>query len=229
MCEPGASMPPAMRHSNPYARGRGPSALAAGLVALVTALSIAACGGSQAAPPPSAPPATPVVTPDPHLTEPVTANQIYGVLAAAKLGMTCPTASLGEGQTGVVKQINCTVAGWPLRIVQYQSGSVLRRDLDSNAPTPGSNEPPYRWSGLNIAISYGPIGARSPVQPDATRQAMAAQIVGIIDPLLWPLSQHSVLAIPARTPAPTAAPPSAAPSKAPSRPPAKTPKPSKTP
>ena len=219
-------MPPAMRHSNRQARGPGPSALAAGLVALVTAVAVVACGSQAAPSASSAPVATPVVTPDPHLSEPVTANQIYGVLAAAKLGMTCPTASLGDGQPGIVKEINCNVAGWPLRIVQYQSGAALDRNLDWDPGTPAGNEPPYWWSALNVAVSFGPISARAPSEPDAPRAAMAAQIVGILDPLLWPLRQHSVELIPARTPEPppTAA-PTAAPTKAPSKAPAKTPKP----
>jgi hypothetical protein len=212
-------------------RARRPSLSAAGVAMLLAAFAVVACGG-QAAPSgvPSALP-TPVPTVDPHLSEPVTANQIYGVLAAAKLGMTCPTASLGDGQPGVVKQINCNVAGWPLRITQYQSGAILSHDLVWNSAIPGSNEPPYWWTALNVAISYGPISARAPGQPDDARQAMAAQIVGLLDPLLWPIRQHSVLTIPARSPVPSpTATPTAAPSKAvASKPPAKpkkTPKPS---
>ena len=227
-------MPPAMRHSNRQARGRRPSLSAAGLVVLLAVFAVAACGG-QAAPSeaPSALP-TPVVTPDPHLSEPVTANQIYGILAAAKLGMTCPTASLGDGQPGVVKQINCNVGGWPLRIVQYQSGAILNHDLVWNSESPTGNEPPYWWTALNVAISFGPISDRAPGQPDSARQAVAAQIVGLLDPLLWPIRQHSVLTIPARTPEPSpTVTPTAAPSKAPaSKPPAKpakTPKPSNHP
>jgi len=226
-------MPPAMRHSNQQARGRRLPLPAAGVVALLAAVAVA-CGG-QAAPSeaPSAQP-TPVVTPDPHLSEPVTANQIYGILAAAKLGMTCPTANLGDGQPGVVKQINCSVAGWPLRITQYQSGAILSHDLVWNSATPGGNEPPYWWSALNVAISFGPISARAPGQPDSARQAMATQIVGLLDPLLWPIRQHSVMSVPARTPepaatvAPTAAPTKAAATKPPAKP-AKTPKPSSHP
>jgi hypothetical protein len=201
---------------------------------LLAASMVVACGG-QAAPSavPSALP-TPSPTPDPHLSEPVTANQIYSILAAAKLGMTCPSASLGDGQPGVVKQINCNVAGWPLRITQYQSGAILAHDLVWTTGSPGGNEPPYWWAAMNVAISYGPISARAPGQPDSARQAMASQIVGLLDPLLWPIRQHSVLAVPARTPEPTpTATPTAAPSKAPaSKPPArpaKTPKPSKRP
>jgi len=224
-------MPPAMRHSNRHVRGSGPSTLAAALVALVTALAVVACGSSAA---PSAAPSalpTPVPTPDPHLSEPVTANQIYGVLAAAKLGMSCPTASLGD-QPGVVKEINCSVAGWPLLIVQYQSSDALNRDLGWAGSTPGAKEPPYGWAALNVAIQYGPIGLNQPVQPDSARAAMAAQIVGILDPLLWPLRQHSIQMIPARTPVPVATPiPTPPPSKAPvaSAKPAKSPKPSHAP
>ena len=201
---------------------------------LLASFVVVACGG-QAAPSeaPSAVP-TPVVTPDPHLSDPVTANQIYLVLAAAKLGMTCPTASLGEGQDGVVKQINCNVAGWPLRIVQYQSTAVLDKNLIWGDSTPIGKEPPYWWAALNVAVSYGPISDRAPSEPDSTRAQMAAQIVGILDPLLWPLRQHSVELIPARTPEPVATPtPTPVPSKAPaSKPPAKptkTPKPSRHP
>jgi hypothetical protein len=221
-------MPPAMRDSNRPDRGRRPSALAAVVVILVTAVGVVACGSSaaQSVPPSVAP--TPVATPDPHLNEPVTANQIYGVLAAAKLGMTCPTASLGD-QPGVVKEINCNVAGWPLLIVQYTSSDALNRDLGWTGSTPGAKEPPYWWAALNVAIQYGPVSYREPAQPDSTRAAMAAQIVGILDPLLWPLRQHSVEMIPARTPVPVATPtPSPAPSKSPARSakPAKSPKPS---
>jgi len=55
---------------------------------------------------------------------------------------------------------------------------------------------------------------------------MAARIVTVLDPLLWPLTQHSVIDIPSRTPEPT---PKPSVSTAPTKAPAKTPKPSKTP
>jgi hypothetical protein len=89
---------------------------------------------------------------------------------------------------------------------------------------------------LNVLVEFGPISARAPSKPAADRQATAKSILGVLDPLLWPIAQHSVAAIPGRTAEPTVAPfPSTAPSKAPSaKPPAtkpatKTPKPSKAP
>lgn len=219
-----------MRHSNRSARTRTRSTLAAGALALGITLAVVACGSSAApTPAPSVLP-TPVITPDPHLREPVTADQIYVVLAAARLGMTCPNATLGDGNPAIVKQINCTVHGWPLRITQYQSGAALNRTLDwVNGQAPKGDEPPYNWSALNIAIEYGPTNPKGPPTPPADQRAVAAQIIGLLDPLLWPMTQHSVVAIPARTPEPTATPsPTPAPSKASTKP-GKTPRPSRTP
>lgn len=209
-----------MRHSNHPVRGRRRlPAWAVGLIVVV----IAACGSSSATPPASVVP-TPSPTPDPHLSEPVTADQLYGILTAAKLGMTANNANLGHGDPNIVKQINGAVAGWPLRITEYRSGAVLRKALGwKSGAQPTGDEAPYAWAALNVLVEFGPISARKPAAPDAGRQATAATILGILDPLLWPIDQHAVVAIPARSPEPTAAPsPSAAPSKAPG----KTPKPS---
>ena len=95
---------------------------------------------------------------------------------------------------------------------------------------PAGDEAPYAWAAMNVLIQYGPISAKPPNKPDAGRQDTATKIVELLDPLVWPIYQHSVVSIPSRTPAPTAAPsaspvPSAAPSKA-AKP---TPKPSKQP
>jgi hypothetical protein len=199
--------------------------LVAGLAALAV-VAVAACGASAAPPASATPQPTPVVTPDPHLHEPVTADQIYAHLIVAKLGMSCPNANLGNGNPAIVKQINCNIGGWPLKITQYQSGAVLARSLgwiDGEAPR--GDEPPYGWAGLNVAVQFGPISARAPSRPDSARQALAAEVLGVLDPLLWPMKQHSVAAIPARTPEPTPTPSaSVAPTKAP-----KSPKPSKVP
>jgi hypothetical protein len=205
--------------------------LAAGVVALGIGIAVVACGGGAAPTPSPTPLPTPVVTPDPHLHEPVTADQIYAYLTAAKLGMTCANANLGNGNPAIIKQINCSIGGWPLRITQYSSGAILDRSLDwVNGQAPHGDEAPYGWAGLNVAVQFGPISDRAPGNPPADRQTVAGQIVGVLDPLLWPLKQHSVLAVPARTPEPPPAPSvSAAPTKAPTKAPAKTPKPSRTP
>jgi hypothetical protein len=215
-----------MRHSNHSFRGHGRlSVWAAGLFAI----AVAACGGGNGSPPPSVV-ATPPPTPDPHLHEPVTADQVYSILVGAKVQMNCPNANLGNGNPKIVKQINCNVGGWPLRITQYKSSAILTSTLGWKAgDAPIGDEAPYNWAGLNVLIQFGPISARAPSAPESSRQETAASIVAILDPLLWPIAQHAVTQLPGRTPEPTAAPSvSAAPSKAPSKAP-KTPKPSAKP
>ena len=214
-----------MRHSNHAGRGtRRLPVLAVGVFAVI----LAACGSSNGSAPPSVA-ATPSPTPDPHLSEPVTADQVYTIFYKAKMEPQCPNANLGNGNPRIVKQINCTVGGWPLRIIQYKTSALLTDSLDwQPGDKPVGDEAPYNWAGLNILIQFGPISARAPGEPEQARQTSAAALFAILDPLLWPIAQHSVIVIPGRTPDPTPAPTgSAAPS--PSKAPTKTPKPSKAP
>ena len=221
---------PAMRHSNPTSPGRRLPRWAAGFVALTVALGAAACGSGGATPPPSSPP-TPSPTPDPHLKGNVTADQMYGILVSAKLGLVANNANLGRGNPNIVKQINGAIGGWPIRITEYRSAAVLAKALGwKPGSVPGGDEAPYAWAAMNVLIQFGPISARAPATPDDSRQAMAASIIALLDPLMWPIAQHSVVTIPARTPEPAAAPSaSAAPSKAPTKTPKPTPKPTKKP
>jgi hypothetical protein len=208
-----------MRHSNHELGGRRLPTWAAGLVALI----IAGCGSSTvgSAPPSAAPP--PVATPDPHLTDPVMADDIYKAFAKGGVVITPINANLGQGNPDIVKQINANLGGWPLRITQYKSGNLMRSALVwTPGEAPGGDEAPYAFAGLNILIQFGPISARAPSVPDAGRQQAAASIVGILDPLLWPLAQRSVLAIPSRTPIPAATP---VPTAKPTAKPTVTPKP----
>jgi len=221
-----------MRHSNRFARGRRLPRWAAGLGALSIALAVVAvgCGGGGPTPPPSALP-SPSPTPDPHLRGTVTADQMYGILVMAKLGLTANNANLGHGDPNIVKQINGAISGWPVRITEFRSPAVMAKALSWAAgATPGGDEAPYAWAAMNVLIQYGPISAKPPAKPDAARQDTATKIVELLDPLLWPIYQHSVVSIPSRTPEPTAAPSaSAAPSAAPAKTPKPTPKPSKKP
>jgi hypothetical protein len=190
-------------------------------------LIIAGCGSSAAGSlSPSVSPA-PAATPDPHLSEPVAADDIYKAFGKGGVVITPINANLGQGNPNIVKQINANLGGWPLRITQYKSGDAMRRELDwTPGQSPGGDEAPYAFAGLNILIQFGPISARAPGIPDAGRLAAAASIVAILDPLLWPLAQRSVVAIPMRTPIPVATPaptakptakPTTAPTKAPSK------------
>jgi hypothetical protein len=221
-----------MRLSNHFGRGRRLSRWAAGPAALTVALAVVAggCGGGNASPPPSAlPTASP--TPDPHLTGNVTADQLYGILITSKLGLTANNANLGHGNPNIVKQINGVIGGWPVRITEYRSAAVMHKALAwKDGVAPGSDEAPYAWAAMNVLIQFGPISAKPPATPDSARQATAASIVALLDPLMWPIEQHSVVAVPARTPQPSAAPSaSPAPTKAPTKAPAKTPKPTPKP
>jgi len=219
-----------MRHSNQFDPGRRLPTWAAGLgVLLVTALSLTACSSPPAASiPPSAAP-TPLITPDPHLKEPVTADQVFIALGAAKLGLVANNANTGNGNPDIVKLINADIGSWPLRITEYKSAAALREALGWKAgATPGGGDAAYGFAGLNVLIQYGPISARPPAAPDGAHQKLASAIIAVLDPLLWPILQRSVDAIPSRTAAPTAAPPAASPSPS-AKPAAKTPKPSRKP
>ena len=83
--------------------------MAAGLLAMIAV----GCGSSA---PPSASQSaapTPVVTPDPHLQEPVAADDIYRDIGKG-VPITPINANLGQGNPDIVKTINANLHGWPL-------------------------------------------------------------------------------------------------------------------
>ena len=207
-----------MRHSNRTGRGARLPILAAGLLALMV---VGCAPAAVASAPPTAEP-TPVVTPDPHLKEPVTADQVFRALSAARLGMIANNANSGGGNPDIVKLINADVGSWPLRITEYRTSAVLTRALGWKPGVAlGGDEAPYAFAGLNILIQFGPISTRPPAAPNVSRQEAVASIIAVLDPLLWPLAQRSVVAVPTRTAIPTVTPapsvkPSAKPSSKPS-------------
>jgi hypothetical protein len=201
-------MPPHMRGSNHRARG-----ILALAVPFVVAAAVAACGSSAAAsPPPPTPLPTPAITPDPHLTEPATADQIWKAISVrGKLPLSVNNATNGSPDSPVVKQINAQIANWPLIITQFRSSADLRKAARWD-PSKGAKQgdPPYSWVGLNILIAFGPTtGKLAP--PDAAREQQAKDLIALIDPLLWPMEQRSVAPIPTKTapppPSPSAPPP----------------------
>ena len=206
-------MRPAMRGSNH--RARGTLALAA-IVAMSAA--VAACGTSAAessVAPPTAPP-TPAITPDPHLTEPATADQIFNAIRRGDLPLTVNNATAGDPSSPVIKQINAAVGNWPLIISEYRSSSLLRDTIGWDpAAEPKQGDAPYTWVGMNILVKFGPTTGH-PTAPDDTRQQQAKDLIGLIDPLLWPLQQRAVVPVPTKTGPPASSPAPAESAPAPS-------------
>ena len=200
-----------MRHSNHTSRGRRLPPWAAGLFVVLAA----GCAASAAPTTSPTPVPTPVVTPDPHLTEPVTADQIFRILGSAKLGMRANNATLGGGNPNIVKVINADIGNWPLKITEFRTSAALRKAVAWKDSRPTPNQAPYAIAGLNVLVEFGPVStAAAPTAPDPARQQLAVGIVNALDPLLWPLTQHSVVVVPSRTPEPA---PSVAPSVKPSK------------
>jgi hypothetical protein len=218
-----------MRHSNHATRGNGRSAPTVGVAAPVFALVgvvllaviVVGCGPTAAASASPTPVPAPVVTPDPHLKEPVTADQIWAAIALGHMRLAANNATIGDGT--IVKRINADLDGWTLRITAYTNAAAMQKAKTWKAgQAPGVGEPAYAFAALNVIIEYGPTSrASAPPAPDPEHQATAAKVVALLDPLLWPIEQHSVMAIPARTVPPAS--PSAAPSK-----PVKSPAPAKS-
>jgi hypothetical protein len=187
------------------------SRLAAG--AVVAMLVVMGCGSPPPSLIPPTPLPTPAITPDPHLTEPASADQIFDVLRAGGLPLTVTTATAGESTSPIVKRINLDIGNWPLVITEFRTSALLRETTywDPTRP-PVQGNAPYVFVGLNILIEFGPVTGLL-AQPDATRQKQAEALVALIEPLIWPLEQRSVVPLTTRTalPASAAASASAAP------------------
>ena len=167
-------------------------------------------------PPPSLVPVTPrptpVITPDPHLTEPATADDVFRAIAKGKLPLNVTNASSGDPTSPIVKRINADIGNWPLIISEFRTSALLRKAVkwDPKKPVAQGN-PPYAFVGLNILIEFGPVTGLL-ARPDAIRQQQAEGLVALVDPLLWPLEQRSLVFVPTKTvPASAAVPPAASP------------------
>jgi hypothetical protein len=204
------------------------------------AVLAAACGGSPATVVPSAgTPAPPTATPNPHLTDPASVDDIYNALTKAGLQISPNSADAGTG--GMVKRLHLTFQAWPLVLTSYTSAKALVADSGFNPKAkPILGDPPFALAGLNILIEYGSSTQNGPpAAPGPEFITAFEQIVAVVDPLIGPLQQQSVTAVPlpTPTPAPTASPgssPSASPGKPTPKPTAKpkpkpTPKPTKKP
>lgn len=202
------------------------AALALGLAIVAVAVG---CGSSTTPSVAPTPAPTPRPSVDPHLEEPVSADQVFVALGSANLGIVATSAGATHSAKGIVKQIYADIGSWPLRITEFTDATALRNALRWKAGVaPGRNESAYAFAGMNVLIQYGPLSqVRAPAPADSSRQALAAKIVAVLDPLLWPLAQHSIVEIPTR-PAASKPPAASAPAKGSTKP-TRTPKPSPRP
>ena len=178
---------------------------------------VGACGSNAASPSPTPRP-TAVVTPDPHLTEPVSVDEIYVALQRAGLDITANTASSGPGGEPV-KRISATFEGWPLILSQFTSSAALRSSSGFDpARVVRQGDPPITLAGLNILVEFGPTTSNTalPEPPDAARRAAALELVRVLDPLLGPLGQVSAEPLPLPGGGLPSTPPSASPDASPS-------------
>jgi hypothetical protein len=198
-----------MRHSNQSNRERRRSHPTAGLVAPIGLLLVMAvligCGPTAAASAPPTPVPTPAITPDPHLKEPVTADQVWTAIASAHMRLTPNNATISEGT--IVKRINADLEGWTLRITAYTNAAAMQKAKPwKSGAAPGVGEAAYNFAAMNVIVEFGPTSRASAPSNDPEHQATAATLISILDPLLWPIEQHSVTAIPSRTIPPPATP-----------------------
>jgi len=159
---------------------------------VAAAVLVAACGGGPPSAPPTAAP-TPLVTPNPHLPSPATAQQVFTGLGKAGLSITANTATLGAEGSDIVTKIYATYLGWPLDVVQFRSSDALTKAASWEAgESPGRGEPPVTLAGLNILIVWGPtISGAAPSKPDARQSDGLKELVAALDVLLSPLKART--------------------------------------
>ncbi len=164
--------------------------------------------------PSTTPAPTPLVTPNPHLADPATAQDVFNGLGREGLRITPNTANAGSDGGAVVTRINGTYLGWPLDVTQFRTAADLAKAAKWKAgETPGRGEPPVTLAGYNILVSWGPseIGSKPPT-PDRRKAAALEALVKALDRLLSPLRARTVVPVQvasapeAAEPAPSAAP-----------------------
>jgi hypothetical protein len=182
-------------------------------VLFAAAALVAACGGGAPAASPSAAP-TPVVTPNPHLPTPATAQQVFSGLGKRGIRISANTATTGAEGSDIVTKIYGTYLGWPLDVIQYRNETALTEVTQWAAgEAPGKGEPPVALAGANILITWGPTHVgRMPSEPDARQADALHDLVAALDILLAPIKARTT--VPVKVTAPPAAAPSPAASSA---------------
>ena len=175
----------------PSSRGLGARVVLVALVAIVGLVAVA-CGEAPASVAPTVAP-TPIVTPDPHLSDPTTADEVYRGLGAAGLPITANNATGGGENADLVKRINATYQGWPLNISEFRSSAAVAKDTSwTPGEPPGQGEAPVAIAGANVVVTWGPQTGEEPTRPDARQVKAFADLVGALDRLLSPLRARTV-------------------------------------
>ena len=185
------------------------------VVAIVVVVALAAFmlmrGGAPASVTTTATP-TPLVTPNPHLSTPATAQQVFNGLGHAGLKVTAHTASAGGAGSPFVRKIFASYLGWPLDVTQFRSVQDMNEtETWKSGARPEKGDPPITIAGGNILVIWGPINAgRAPVSLDERQKAGLQPLVSALDELLSPLRTRTSLPVtvsetaPASTANPTA-------------------------
>jgi hypothetical protein len=198
-----ASLTAAMRTSNQFAargRQRGPQLLAAGLIAM--GLFVVACGNSTPSVAPVTPVPTPVVTPNPHLSDPASADAVFTAIARAGLPISANNAA---GGTDPVKQINATYDDWPMIISEYKSAASLAKAKPWTAgEPPHQGEAPLAIIGLNILIEWGPTTGAKPPKLDPEQIKAMNDFLLAMDPYIGPMRIRTTTPLDVPTPSPSA-------------------------
>ncbi len=188
--------------ATPVTRAPRWSATAVVLIALTLAvLIVGACGGGGPSPVPTAAP-TPLVTPDPHLDDPATAQEVFNGLGRAGVRITPNTATAGPADGAMVTTIFATYLGWPLEVTEYRSSAALAKLLTwEPGEDPGRGEHPIALAGSNILVTWGPAVTRTmPDLPDERQAEGLRDLVAALDVLLSPLRARTNVAVSISTP-----------------------------
>jgi len=179
---------------NPSPRGLGTRAGTIALCALAI-LGLAACGSTPPSVAPTVAP-TPLITPDPHLADPTTADEVYRGLGASGLRITANNASAGGEDKDLVKRINATYLGWPLNVTQYRTAAALAKGTGwAPGEPPGQGEAPVAIAAANILVQWGPQTGDHPATPNERQLTGLKDLVTALDRLLSPLRARTIVRV----------------------------------
>jgi hypothetical protein len=159
--------------------------------ALAAMLLLSSCigGGPSPSTGPTAQP-TPATTPDPHLVDPATVDDIYRKLRQAGVQVIGTNAQQGVDP---VARINGSFDNWPLSLAQYTSTTARAKLVPyRDGAAPSLEEAPYTFGGLNIAVMFGPlVPSAKPAAVPPDKVASATRLAAELDRLIGPLVERS--------------------------------------